>query len=220
MADKPDKSLKGKAINIKGKEYVLVSDRIVYFNEQYTNGSIETLELPDEQRVKFKAIVTPDVDKPSRIFTGHSQAVWGDGMVNKTAATENAETSAVGRALAMMGIGVIDSIASVDEINKAKTQPVATKFATGKQIDWMRDIARKASGLEHNDDVDAWMAESDVLSIPPQQVPIYKVKDAITKMELIIANDKAAMAASDGVDDIVEVTDEDMAALDRGELPY
>ena len=34
--------LKDKAIDIKGKAYVLVSDRIIYFNENYPNGSIVT----------------------------------------------------------------------------------------------------------------------------------------------------------------------------------
>ena len=49
-----------------------------------------------------KAFVVPDVDKPQRMFTGYSQAKRGDGFINKTSALENAETSAVGRALAMM----------------------------------------------------------------------------------------------------------------------
>lgn len=119
---KDDKSLKTKAIKIQGKDYVLVSDRVIYFNEKYPNGCIQTKQLPTDEptRVEFQAIVIPDVKTPSRAFTGHSQAVWGTGMVNKTSALENAETSAVGRALALMGIGVIDSIASIDEINKAK----------------------------------------------------------------------------------------------------
>ena len=37
-----DKSLKDKAIDIKGKKYVLVSDRVLYFNENYPNGCIQT----------------------------------------------------------------------------------------------------------------------------------------------------------------------------------
>ena len=37
-----DKSLKNRAIDIKGKKYVLVSDRVLYFNENYPNGSIQT----------------------------------------------------------------------------------------------------------------------------------------------------------------------------------
>ncbi len=118
-------SLKDKAIDIKGKAYVQVKDRVLEFNRLYENGSIDTKQLsePQDKRVVMKAIVTPDVDKPLRIFTGHAQEVVGEGFINKTSAEENAETSAVGRALAMMGIGVIDSIASVDEINKAKTSP-------------------------------------------------------------------------------------------------
>lgn len=115
-----DKSLKDKAINIKGKQYVLVSDRINYFNENYPNGMIRThlLSAPDADMVVIKAQIIPDLANEKRFFTGHSQAKWGQGMVNTTAAMENAETSAIGRALAMMGIGVIDSVASVDEIKK------------------------------------------------------------------------------------------------------
>lgn len=112
------KSLEEKAVDIKGKKYVLVSDRILYFNEVYTKGAITTelLSNPADTRVVIRATVSPD---GLRTFTGHSQAVVGEGMVNKTAALENAETSAVGRALAMMGIGVIESVASADEMRKA-----------------------------------------------------------------------------------------------------
>lgn len=121
MAEKKERQLVEKAVDIKGKSYVLVSDRISFFNDTYENGSIVTERIsPVGSNVEeFKAYVTPDVDKPQRTFVGHSQAKWGEGMVNKTSAMENAETSAVGRALAMMGIGVIDSVASVDEMNKA-----------------------------------------------------------------------------------------------------
>ena len=119
------KDLKNKAIDIKGKKYVLVSDRILYFNETYKNGMIQTSMKSDSgaNQVVIMAKVTPDSDKLDRYFTGYSQAVVGEGLVNKTAALENAETSAVGRALAMMGIGVIDSVASVDEMNKAGATP-------------------------------------------------------------------------------------------------
>lgn len=112
--------LREKAIDIKGKQYVLVSDRVLYFNETYPNGCIVTERLSNENMEIFKATVTPDCDKPERKFTWYSQAKWWEWFINKTAAMENAETSAVGRALAMMGIWVIDSIASADEIKKAE----------------------------------------------------------------------------------------------------
>lgn len=116
--------LKSKAIKIQGKDYILVSDRVLYFNEVYPNGSISTEKTTDDgDYIEFKATVIPDVKTPERKFTGHSQATWGEGYINKTAALENCETSAVGRALGFMGIGVLDSIASADEIKKAQSQP-------------------------------------------------------------------------------------------------
>jgi hypothetical protein len=131
------KDLQSKAINIKGKSYVLVSDRIIYFNETYPNGMIRThlLSTPDADMVVIKAQIIPDTQFPDRFFTGHSQAKWGEGMVNKTSAMENAETSAIGRALAMMGIGVIDSVASVDELKKAG---VATRNIEDQEPDWLK----------------------------------------------------------------------------------
>lgn len=128
-----DKSLADKAVSIKGKAYVLVQDRVLYFNETYPTGSIKTdvTFYPESKMWSVKATVRIElgVDSPNsfREFTGHSQAVIGEGMVNKTAALENAETSAVGRALAFMGIGVIESIASADEMVKAATAPGRTE---------------------------------------------------------------------------------------------
>jgi len=157
------KDLQEKAIDIKGKQYVLVSDRIIYFNETYKNGCIKTqlVSTPDADMVVVKAQVTPDASSPDRAFTGYSQATWGEGMVNKTAALENAETSAVGRALAMMGIGVIDSVASADEMNKAGAvnQPSTSKPSVQLECDYhhvpMFQTAKMKSPA-HRDEVRGW----------------------------------------------------------------
>ena len=138
-----NKSLTSKAIDIKGKKYVLVSDRVQFFNENYPNGSIITnlVSEPTSEMIIIQAIVRPDIKESLRQFTAYSQAVIGDGMVNKTAALENAETSAVGRALGFMGIGVIESIASADEMHKAKVNIAPTghstttdRYITAKQV--------------------------------------------------------------------------------------
>ena len=94
------KDLADKAIDIKDKKYVLVADRVLYFNEKFKDGGIETelVSESDADNIKVKATITPTFAHPDRKFTGHSQATVGVGMVNKTAALENAETSAVGRA--------------------------------------------------------------------------------------------------------------------------
>ena len=97
--EKADKQLKDKAIDFKGRQYVLISDRVNFFNDNYPQGSITTklLSAPDADLVVFKATVMPDIAIQRR-FVGHSQAKWGEGYINKTSALENAETSAVGRA--------------------------------------------------------------------------------------------------------------------------
>jgi len=102
-------------IDIHGQSYVLVKDRILRFHELYPKGSITTeIISSDTKSVVIKATVKPD---EVRIFTGYSEAHRSGpmGMV----AVEIAETSAVGRALAMLGIGIIESVASADEMNKA-----------------------------------------------------------------------------------------------------
>lgn len=196
------KDLSDKAINIKGKKYVLVSDRVLYFNETYPNGAIETNYSLDGDTYHFFAKVIPDVKIPLRGFTGHSQATIGDGTVNKTAAMENAETSAVGRALALMGIGVLDSIASADEMNKA-VGSTGSRGATPKQIDWMRKTLRHTmTGTDpafSNDEV-ADKTIQKIIGMEPGQVPISKVKDAV---------DRIAGATEDAdKDEVYEVDDQ------------
>lgn len=200
-----DKSLKSKAITIKGKQYVPVAERIIYFNDNYPNGAIYTEYKVNGETYEFAAEVHPDVSILGRRFTGHSQATIGDGAVNKTSAMENAETSAVGRALAMMGIGVLESVASADEVNKAAgaINHGAIRLASPKSIDWMRDVADKYVPVDM--DTDAWI--ESVLTIPPAQVPQFKVKDAVDKLhEIGTAQAKTAQVTLDTV--ITDLTDE------------
>lgn len=217
---KEDKQLKDKAIDIKGKKYVLVSDRINYFNEQFPNGSINTelISDPNSEMVIVKSTVIPDVDKPARQFSDYSQAVIGEGMVNKVAALENASTSATGRALAYMGIGVIDSVASVDEMHKATTNTM--KFATDKQIKWIRDTARSLNDqLGDDKEVDDWVEE--ILTVKPKQVPIFKVKDAIDKLKKEAGGKELPdYEAGEGLDQIAPITDEILEDFKKGNLPY
>ena len=105
-------------IDIKWKRYVLVKERIKYFNETYPNWSITTERYSEWDMEIIKATVIPDCDKPNRVFTGYSQAKWWDGFINKTSALENCESSSVWRALAFMWIWIDDGIASAEEVCK------------------------------------------------------------------------------------------------------
>ena len=90
-----------KRTNIKGRDYIEVNQRILAFWELYPNGRITTELLADDgKRCTFKASV---YDGDNLLATGHSFEFQGAGMVNKTSYVENCETSAVGRALGMLG---------------------------------------------------------------------------------------------------------------------
>jgi hypothetical protein len=119
-----------KTTNIRGKQYVEVNERIKFFRQedQYKNWSLIT-EFPviDADQCVCKASI---VDASNRIIsTGHAHEVQGSSNINKTSHVENCETSAIGRALAMLGIGIDTSIASANEVADAiakqdeKTKP-------------------------------------------------------------------------------------------------
>jgi len=120
-----------KTVDIKGKDYVPVHERLIYFNDNFKNGSIETKILSNENGVViFQAIAIPDHETPDRIFTGTAYEKEDSTFINKTSYIENCETSAVGRALGMMGIGIDTSVGSADEVanavnNQGKVTPVS-----------------------------------------------------------------------------------------------
>lgn len=111
---------KFKTVNIRGKQYVEVKERVKYFRQEkkYDNWTIAT-EFPvlDSEQCVCKATIA---DQTQRVVaTGHAHEVQANGNINKTSYIENCETSAVGRALAIMGIGVDDSMASAGEVADA-----------------------------------------------------------------------------------------------------
>lgn len=126
-----DKQLKDKAVNFKGSQYVMVKDRIQYLADNYwwrydIKTNWEYFHSEKMWLVKAELVIRDEKKEHCSIFNGLAQEVEGQGFVNKTSALENAETSAIGRACAMAGIGVIDGIASIDEINKANNRAKST----------------------------------------------------------------------------------------------
>ena len=109
-------------IDIHGKPYVMVKDRVDEFHKKYPNGSIRTELIEMTERFIVKATVIPDIDNPERYFTGHAEETIGSSQINKTSAIENCETSALGRCLGTLNIGIIDSFASGDEVANAVFQ--------------------------------------------------------------------------------------------------
>ena len=124
---------KFKTTNIRGKQYVEVNERIKFFRQEdeYKNWTISTeFTSLDSEMCVCRAIIA---DPSQRIIaSGHAHEVQGSSNINKTSYVENCETSAIGRALAMMGIGIDASIASANEVTEAIAQQGAENPAVEK----------------------------------------------------------------------------------------
>ncbi len=129
-----------KTVNIKGKNYVEVNERIKYFRtntEAYPQGKILTSIESMENGI---CVVRAEIYVNDQLVsTGHAYEKEGSTFINKTSYLENCETSAIGRALGILGIGIDTSIASSEEVQNAvkqqkqpqptSTEPVSTQHA-------------------------------------------------------------------------------------------
>ena len=109
-----------KTVNVKGKPYVEVNERLKYFRtaEQFKDYSLESevIELANGV-ITVKAIIK---DGNGTIkATGLAQEKESSSFINKTSFVENCETSAWGRALGNLGIGIDTSVATAEEVQNA-----------------------------------------------------------------------------------------------------
>ena len=112
--------------DINNKPYAEVNQRIKAFRMLYPTGTISTEIISNADGVViFKASVMDDTGK--LLGTGTAYEKEMSSFINKTSYIENCETSAVGRALAMCGIGIDMSVASYEEVANAIKQQETKK---------------------------------------------------------------------------------------------
>ena len=108
-------------IDVKGKDYAQVNERVKVFRMLYPQGSITTEIISLENGVcVIKA--TASNEQGVVLGTGHAYEKEGSTFINKTSYIENCETSAIGRCLASCGIGIDTSICSAEEVQNAIAQ--------------------------------------------------------------------------------------------------
>lgn len=112
--------MKLKTQKIRGNDYVVVNERVRAFraHESFKDMSIETeiLNVSDDRVVMIARVRDANGNIKA---TGHAEEVQTKSGVNSTSFIENCETSAVGRCLGFLGIGVDDSIATFEEVERA-----------------------------------------------------------------------------------------------------
>lgn len=135
-------------MNIKGKEYAPVSERVRAFRCIYPNGAITTQIInQSETDVTIKATVYDE--RGAVIATGHATENKNASNINRNGGMlMNCETSAVGRALGFLGIGTKNGIATAEEVTRAdkikdETNGCHICRRCGRQIIDTRDVTGK-----------------------------------------------------------------------------
>jgi len=119
-----------KKIEVKGKAYACVPARVQAFRELCPGGCIETDIISMADGVVTMKTTVKD-ENGVVLATGMAQEKESSSYINKTSYIENCETSAVGRALGMIGLGSDEQMASAEElanaINNQNNAPVTDR---------------------------------------------------------------------------------------------
>jgi hypothetical protein len=127
--------------------------------------------VDDGHRVVIKATISNN--NGNQIGSGMAEEIRGDGHVNKTSALENAETSAIGRALSSLGLagGEYASSNEMDAVTRksealqttptpAPTPPPATEEKSDEPDEWealLREIDVKMKNTKTHKDLKDFM---------------------------------------------------------------
>jgi hypothetical protein len=108
--------------------YETVEDRLVKFWADHTDGRINTsIHYYDDTRILVRAEVYFDREDVRPVATGYAEELRGASPVNRTSHAENAETSAIGRALANCGYAAKGARPSREEMEKVQ-RPVSKPY--------------------------------------------------------------------------------------------
>lgn len=115
-------------IDLRGKQYLEVKYRIVWFREEHPDWSFETeFVLLDESSAIAKAVIK---DAQGRIIATAHKREDTKGFADFH---EKAETGAIGRALALLGYGTANAI-ELEEGDRVVDSPTVPKKTTLKPV--------------------------------------------------------------------------------------
>lgn len=120
-------------VNIRGKEYQTVALRVKNFREVHPDWELSTEIIKADDKVVIMQARIYNQDGKC-ISTGHAEEFRTSSQINSTSALENAETSAIGRALAAAGWGGTE-FGSANEVQNAihqQSKPAPKRSAKSK----------------------------------------------------------------------------------------
>ncbi len=131
--------------DVKGKAYVEVNQRIKAFRMLYPEGYIEPHIISNTGGVCVMRAEAGYYEQGERrvLGMGHAYEKEDSSYINKTSFIENCETSAVGRALGMIGLGIDTSIASAEEVGNAVQQQNDMKPINAVTVKALRSLFKE-----------------------------------------------------------------------------
>lgn len=148
------------------KDYEDVDTRLHKFWDAHPDGRIYTeLVAHTETRFIVKAYAYREIDSEIPAATGYAEEQVGSSKVNETSALENCETSAIGRALANLGLSPKGKRPSQEEMAKAqRSKPrldgtaadaLANTMANAPSLQVLEQLGEKAKTYEMAGDLRA-----------------------------------------------------------------
>lgn len=195
-------------IEIHGKQYETVALRVQKFREAHGLDLSLTTEIihRDESCVVMRALIHKD---GILLATGHAEEYRSTSQINKTSALENCETSAIGRALATLGMAGTE-FASADELKRAIVDKQPARVANPltdmkadafealpeEQKTWLRGLAADVTALaQENRGAEAYgMIEHKHLTME-EKLALWWLLDSKTRSAVKEAGTQAAMVA-------------------------
>ena len=149
-------------VNIRGKEYQTVALRVQKFREAHPDWELSTeIIQANEHFVIMQARIYNAEGRC--ISTGHAEEFRNASQINSTSALENAETSAIGRALAAAGWGGTE-FASANEVQNAIHQQAPKKVQINTYVQKIEE-SKNVEELKANFKEAFGAAQSDAAAI-------------------------------------------------------
>lgn len=136
-------------VSIKGKDYIPVSMRIAEVN---ASSMVPRFQILESRFFEFGGLnlCQVSIDIEGKMFKGTASVNIGGRGVDATNPIENAETSALGRALGLAGFGSLESVASAEEVKTAVSRaesgyksPVQSQSYREQQAKELRELKKQ-----------------------------------------------------------------------------
>lgn len=153
------------------KEYAEVNQRIKAFRMCYPDGLISTTMLTSIEDALEKGVVIMRAVAYSGdgkvLGTGTAMEESSSSFINEHNFIENAETSAIGRCLGVVGFGIDTSVASYEEMKQVENNELHNRLQIQVQINKLM-VAKKVTPdviVDHFEKRSADMSDEELLEV-------------------------------------------------------